>query len=136
MRIYWAMADKLYFMICDLYAIHQKVVNTFQNSQAATVTSSNSSTSWNNYDKNSFLSPYPNSSSTPASKGNLANASPISGMKNNQTWDSQGNGLFLFQTNNEQERSRSIFTDPSITSPPVPSFDIWLRQQQQNRPSL
>lgn len=33
MKVYWAMADKLYFMIRDLYALHTKVLSTVQKNQ-------------------------------------------------------------------------------------------------------
>lgn len=51
MRVYWAMADKLYTMIHDLYTVHQKVVGMNQNclsSISPTTESSSAATSWEN----------------------------------------------------------------------------------------
>lgn len=131
------MADKLYFMICDLYAIHQKVLDTCQRSQSATASSSSISTSWNtNNNDNTFISPYPTNSTIPKTKRPLEDiSSSTNDFTNNQNWNSQENGFFSFQNNNEQGRTRSFFTDPSNTSLSVPSFDLWLRQQHQNRSS-
>ncbi|KAI7864214.1 uncharacterized protein EV154DRAFT_433144 [Mucor mucedo] len=135
MKIYWAMSDKLYLMICDLYAIHQKVVNTCQNSQMATTGSTNSSGSWNNNNNNdnAFLSTYPSKACVPITERTVIDAPPTNdAMKNQQGWNTHD---LMFQTNDEQGRGRSIFTSPSNTSVSAPSFDVWLRQQQQNRSS-
>ncbi|KAI8076223.1 fungal-specific transcription factor domain-containing protein [Thamnidium elegans] len=123
MKEYWAMADKLYFMVCDLYAIHKKVLDTCQKNQAATSSGGSSASSWN-------LNSYQANSNIPMARRPLENISLSSNdYTDNQNWNSEDNGFL----SPHQGRVRSIFSDPSDPSYAMPSFDIWLQQQQQQQ---
>lgn len=118
MKSYWAMADKLYFMVCDLYAIYQKTLSTSQGGQVATAGSPNdsSTSTWNVNQTNSII---------PIMQSQLTHL-PLSAnvFSSNQNWNMEYNDFPPSQ--------QGIFTDPFDPSSSS-SFDIWLQQQQRQQ---
>lgn len=149
MRVYWAMADKLYTMIHDLYSVHQKVIDMNQLSTIAPGSTS-AATSWNNssnneltpsagqssghsYDNSTY--PYPCSSAIPMRKLPMAEVSLSTsdytldhGVEYNCAFATATSDVNNTNNNGflQNMRGRSLLNDSS----PSP-FDVWIQQQQQ-----
>jgi hypothetical protein len=136
MKVYWAMSDKMFFLIKDLYAIHMKVIDTVQKNQLASASGSSgggggsyqspttsSATTWNTSANDLFTRKLP-----------LADMSFTSGCWNEQpfrysTDEITSSHSFLFQS---VGRSPSV-SSPASSSRGVSSFDLWLQQQQDQK---
>lgn len=132
MKVYWAMSDKMFFLVRDLYAIHMKVIDTVQKNQLASVSGSSgsyqsptisNSPTWNTSTNDLFTRRLP-----------LADMSFASGYWNEQPFRYSTDELasthpFSFQ---------SVGRNPSVSSLAsssrgISSFNLWLQQQQDQK---
>jgi hypothetical protein len=113
MKVYWAISDKLHFLIRDLYSVHRKVIDTYQKNQQE---SSSSATTHSSRSGNSYT--WQNNARLPIlaevslSDYHSQNASIPSSEEPQQP---------LFQSLNNTGYNNNS------------SFDYWLQQQQERR---
>jgi hypothetical protein len=100
------MSDKLYFLIRDLYAVHRKVIDTYQNNQQES--SSSTTTPHSNGSRNSYTW----QSNTRSILADVSLSSSSNEFYSQNTWQS---------------------TEEPIFQRAVSSFDYWLQQQQEQR---
>jgi len=136
MKVYWAMSDKMYFLVKDLYAIHMKVIDTVQKSQLASAGGSSG------YEAGTTSSSTPWNSTTSAANEVFTRRLPLADMamiSESSSWNKQP---FHYPTAAAAEHPSSLqtigrsnfFSSSARTGGgSISSFDLWLQQQQDQR---
>ncbi|KAI8642680.1 fungal-specific transcription factor domain-containing protein [Parasitella parasitica] len=122
MKVYWAMSDKMYFLVKDLYAIHMKVIDTVQKKQLASAGGSSgggvgsppstSATAWNATMHDMITKSLPLTDTTLAS----------------EPWNEYP---FRYPSSGHPLPFQYAGSDLSLRG--FSSFDLWLQQQQQDQ---
>ncbi|KAL7309863.1 hypothetical protein PS15m_010694 [Mucor circinelloides] len=145
MKVYWAMSDKMYFLVKDLYAIHMKVIDTVQKNQLASV--GGSSGHEGGATTSSFESPV----SSNATSWNVASTAsevftrrlPLADMTMiSDSWSEEQPFRYpaavaadMQNPPSLQAIDRSHFFSSSARAGggSISSFDLWLQQQQDQK---
>lgn len=145
MKVYWAMSDKMYFLVKDLYAIHMKVIDTVQKNQLASV--GGSSGHEGGATTSSFESPV-SSNATPWNVASTAcevftRRLPLADMTLiADSWSEEQPFRYpaavaadMHNPPSLQTIDRSHFFSSSARAGggSISSFDLWLQQQQDQR---
>jgi hypothetical protein len=131
MRGYWAMADKLYFMIRDLYAVHRKVLEECKLQSEAHQSTMDSPHTWNG--SNRTASPSSLHGGSPlieaTSNGVPQSRLPLADMSHSTSdWATR----YQWQAENSSgqiNRGPSLFKNSE--SPFISSYDQWMQRQQE-----
>lgn len=107
MKHYWAMSDKFYFLVRDLYAMHLKLADACEASSPTTTRSSRSENSYTSWQSSTRLPP-------------LADMAVNTGPSD----------YHRPQKGKQEPIDQSLNSTNSFA---MPSFDYWLQQQQEQR---
>ncbi|GAN04748.1 conserved hypothetical protein [Mucor ambiguus] len=149
MKVYWAMSDKMHFLVKDLYAIHMKVMDTVQKNQSASTGGSSS------YEAGATTSSFESAVSSNAPPWNSASSIaheifarrlPLTEMaliSESPSWSEQSFPRPITSSasaaadlpSSMQTIGRSNFFSSSARrgGDSISSFDHWLQQQQDQR---
>ncbi|KAK4513684.1 uncharacterized protein ATC70_005688 [Mucor velutinosus] len=145
MKVYWAMSDKMYFLVKDLYAIHMKVIDTVQKSQLASAGGSSgyeAGTTSSSFESPVSSNATPWNSTTSAANEVFTRRLPLADMamiSESSSWNKQP---FHYPTAAAAEHPSSLqtigrsnfFSSSARTGGgSISSFDLWLQQQQDQR---